>query len=1242
MLDTGNRTSCELRITEAMTHSNSNTVRSLHFVVGMLTLATQVLSRPGNAQETPPGKDSEEISFQELVQPLLQKYCLRCHDADTMKSGIRVDQLNGALEDRHLFLWKDILKQVAGETMPPEDEPQPTEDQRRSLADWIRKSMAAARTRNAAKNGSVRRLTVSQYSNTLRDLLGIEERLSDVLPPDGVSREGFANNGRVMALSPLLIESYFDIAAKALDLCIVDEASRPVIQNFRVDLGKAINPEPCPDKLILGANSHLLANDNFLVSQLKPAKPFEYEPFLMRTKYRFVEGYQGNATVRGWRNYDSIYHAVFACMRGNAGYPKGLPYQVIEDGLVLRPAIPSAELFQVESTYGPKANFKISLRQLPEQGQFRVTVKAARYDDALLLNPGQSSRPESTPGAITARQLANPQTVTIKKAGIYQANVFLTAPSLDSTPAKADKLAEGLIGAWPLNGDTQSESKREVLTGRLEGEAQFVDSPFGKALSLDGKDDSLVVDRDNSMNVGTGDFSVAAWIHPTELRQGGIVCLGRYSWTHGWYFDMPNNKGVLRIETISPENKPNGTVASRPGAIRVNTWQHVAAVVGRGTNKTNLYINGYLVATGTIAPTNLDNPTVKLHLGRIEGSKLFKGAIDDVRIYRRALDISEIKALLSPGRQFIKPPPPEKPQSLTLQLGERQFSATLRQPAFAVLRLPAGPLPVQLQYGGKLTPDRVVLTPLAENDELARQFQVFEKRLPRLGLHMGLRRDCGSTFAPVGDSRPVANSNLEDFIFEGALNNFPSPDVEKDNVNYLAGIREIGVRSEYTDGRDMPRLLVRSIEFEGPYYANWPPATHRNIFIESAHSGEPELYAHEIIRSFATRAFRRPITDAEESSIVAVWKNSYAEKGDFRQSIKDALLVVLTSPQFLFLIEQSEGPEAEDLSPYELASKLSYFLWNTSPDNRLLELAASDELHKTLDAEIERMILDPRSRQFIHEFTSQWLRLDKFDVLEVDRKRYPMLTRDTKTQLRQEPIEYLQYLIEQNLPLRNLIQSDFIMANEVVASYYDLADLAENGFQFSAIKHENENLGGVLAQASILAGLSDGRESNPIKRGAWLARKIIAEPPDDPPPNVPQIREDEGTHLTLREKLERHRSQDGCIKCHSGIDPWGIPFETFDAGGRFKNDPKVNAHSTLPDETEVRDLNELKAYLASDRIDRVAFSFLKHLSCYAVGRSLGYNEIVFLEEEGLELKPADYRMQDMIRFVIKSELFFKK
>ena len=196
--------------------------------------------------------------------------------------------------------------------------------------------------------------------------------------------------------------------------------------------------------------------------------------------------------------------------------------------------------------------------------------------------------------------------------------------------------------------------------------------------------------------------------------------------------------------------------------------------------------------------------------------------------------------------------------------------------------------------------------------------------------------------------------------------------------------------------------------------------------------------------------------------------------------------------------------------------------------------------------------------------------------------------------------------------------------------------------EFVPIRHENENLGGVLSQASILAGLSDGRESNPIKRGAWLARKIIAEPPDDPPPNVPALPEDDGAHLTLREKLERHRNQEGCAKCHAGIDPWGIPFEQFDAGGLFKSDQVVDARSILPDQTEVVDANGLKAYLANDRIGQVAFSFLKHLATYATGRSLTYNEVELIKEEGLELKSDGYRMQEMVRFVIKSELFLNK
>jgi hypothetical protein len=396
-----------------------------------------------------------------------------------------------------------------------------------------------------------------------------------------------------------------------------------------------------------------------------------------------------------------------------------------------------------------------------------------------------------------------------------------------------------------------------------------------------------------------------------------------------------------------------------------------------------------------------------------------------------------------------------------------------------------------------------------------------------------------------------------------------------------------------------------------------------------------------VIQSFATRAFRRPIVEEEEASLVDLYERSFAESGDVIQSVRDVLIVILTSPQFLFLIEESHGPESELIESYELASKIAFFLWNAPPDRRLLDLAQGNAMHESLDVEIDRMIDDPQFQRFTNAFVSQWLSLDKLDTVETDRKQFPNLTRDAKSQLRLEPVRFVEYLIRENLPLRHLVKSDLVVANEVVATYYGLGDQIESGFGFQAIRHESPYLGGLLTQAGILAALSDGREANPIKRGAWLARKIIAEPPADPPPNVPELSDAED-HLTLRERLERHRNQEGCVKCHEGIDPWGFPFEQFDAGGRFMSDPNHDASSVLPDETEIADLNHLKDYLSGERIDQVAFSFLKHLAIYAVGRDLSYNEVESLREKALDSKDTEYRMRELLRFVIHSDIFQKK
>ncbi len=1178
-----------------------------------------------------------QAGFEKHVQPFLKQHCVRCHNPDEMMSGIRVDQLNAAVEDRHIKLWDGIRRQISGAVMPPEDEPQPTQSQREEVVRWIERALDVARSRPTPKNGSVRRLTVAQYRNTLRELLLLDDELADVLPPDAVSREGFVNNQETLALSPLLLETYFEIAEKALDRCIVDVQAKPTIQNFRMDLGAAINTEPCPDNLILGADSLLLNNADFRVTQLNAQKPFAFEPFVMPSKFRFIEGYQGNDTVRGWRDFDSIYHAVFACMRGVHGYPKGLAYSTIPQGLLLRPAIPSEEIFGLESTYGPRANFKISLRELPDGGRFRVTVTAAKYDDGLLLDPGTAIA--KTDHSLIVREPQTASTVMLPQAGIYQVDAHLLEPDQGPIVLDGSKLSDGLIGAWPLAGTTASLPEREEFMGRLTGEAKFVESPFGKAVSLDGNGDAVMVPHHESLHVGAGDFTVAAWIHPLQLRQAGIVCLGKYSWTHGWYLDMPNNQGVLRIETVGPQGEPNGTVQSPPGTLKNDAWQHVAAVVRRGDQPTQLFVNGYPVAKGTIGTANLDNPKVDLFLGRIQDAHQFRGNLSDVRLYRRALRPEEIQALVEPGRKFAPPPPREKPQDLTLALGEREFIGTLNQPAFLAVRLPAGPLPLKVRYPGNTLVDRLVLTPLPAEHAIAERFAVFETRRPRVGVHVGLRRDCGSTLSPVGPPQTVSHTELKPYIFEGAIRNFPSPDVEKDNVNYLAGIREIGVRSEFTDGRDMPRLLIRSIEFEGPLYDAWPPTSHRNLFIDFDRKNDQPAYAQELLRQFATRAFRRPVSKDEEQALFAVYAESAANGADFPQAVKDALQVTLTSPQFLFLIENSPGPEAQPLDNFELASKLSYFLWNGPPDVPMFNLAAAGELHRQLDSEVTRMVDDPRFDRFLNEFTSQWLALDKFAVLEPSRERFPKLTRDNRTQLRQEPMQFIKHLIRHNLSVKNLIEADFIVANEVVASYYDLANQTETGFDFAPLTHGRRDLGGVLSQAAILAGLSDGRESNPVKRGAWLARRIIAEPPDDPPPNVPMVKDD--PQLSLRERLERHRNQPGCLNCHSKIDPWGVPFEEFDAGGRWKSQP-TDARSTLPDQTEVAGFHGLQRYLAEDRLDQVAFSVLKHLTIYATGRNLSYSEVEFLKRDCRKLKPAGYRLRDMLQYVVHSEAFLTK
>ena len=1006
-------------------------------------------------------QSSEELSdaFEKRIGPWIGTHCAGCHNEDNRESGVRVDHLDASLPEESLRLWESIRDQVHDGKMPPEEEPQPTAEERLEFLRWLDQSLHLAKTRPTPRNGTMRRLTVPQYDRSLRSLLGIDRQLTTTLPPDAVSRDGFTNQASTLVMNPLQLEAYFKIAEQALETALVDPKRPPTIQFFRMDLGKSIHPNPSSEPLVLGANNHLLPNADFIVTEPDLTKPFPFELFRMQRKFRFIEGYQGNDTVRAWRDFDGIEHSVFACMRGNEGYPKGRAYEIFPNGLALRPAIPSPEIFGESSTYGPQANFKISLRELPENGKFQVRVTASRIEDLLLIDPSIPIWTPEAPAAASAEapaenNSANPsamRVVSIPEDGVYQIQITTVQPK-----------------------------------------------------------------------------------------------------------DSPAKEHELKLELTRPSSEPNQ------------------------------------------APKHL------------------------------------------------------------------QACGMLKQPAFAVARMQKGDWQIALTYGGPDPIDRVEFHRLDKtrpNDDSSDEpaastkatrwfehFERFETRSPKLGVHIGLRRDCGSTLSQVGASQLVASKVPDVYIFEGDIANFPTPDVEANNVNYLAGIREIGVRHEYTDGRETPRLLIHRVEFEGPFYDTWPPESHRRIFSDPTDPTDrtdrtdrtdptDPKYARGIVERFATNAFRRPLSSIEKSQLEAILETELRSGRSLAKSIQETLLVVLTSPQFLYITETSQGPQAEPLDEWELASKLSYFLWNAPPDTELLGLAREGQLRTGLDYQIDRLLADRRSESFADSFVSEWLSLDKFDVVEIDAKRYPHLTRDARKHLRREPIEFFRHMLKTNAPAIDLIQSDYLVANEVVASYYGLGDQTESGFEFTPLVHRRPSLGGVLTQAAPLAGLSDGREANPVKRGAWFARRIIAEPPEDPPPNVPKL--EDLTELTLREKLQRHRDVRGCAQCHSGIDPWGLPFEQYDASGRGRAD-RIDSATKLANGRELEDFHAFRTYLAQERVDQVAFSFAKHLAIYACGRGLTYNETLWLRENLGQHKESGYRTVDILRWIIHSDLFDKK
>ena len=463
--------------------------------------------------------------------------------------------------------------------------------------------------------------------------------------------------------------------------------------------------------------------------------------------------------------------------------------------------------------------------------------------------------------------------------------------------------------------------------------------------------------------------------------------------------------------------------------------------------------------------------------------------------------------------------------------------------------------------------------------------------------------------------------------------------------------------SSYVRDDDFPRpeLLVDWMEIEGPMYDGWPPSSHKRILIDSRNKGQnEEAYARDVLANFMRRAYRRPLEDGELESKVALFSKVRSGKPSFEEAIKLPLMAVLASPHFLYLVEEGS---TRPLNDYELATRLSYFLWSSMPDDELFGLAESGKLNNpaTLRAQVDRMLADDKNTALVKNFTGQWLRLREVGANPPVVNIYPRYDAHLEVSLRGETEAFFAHILRNDLSVFDFLDSDYVTINERLARFYDIRGVKGDHFRPVQLP-QGVPRGGLLTQASILSITSNGTRTSPVWRGVWVLENLLGDPPPPPPPNAGDI--PTGVpgldKVTIRQRLRLHREHAQCARCHNKIDPLGFALENFNAAGEWRdqeasglygqasqNDPVIDASAQLPDGTKIVGVEGLQRELLK-RQDQFLHCLSRKMYTYALGRELGYADQPVVKEAVEYMKTHENTLRSLIQNIVTSDVFRTK
>lgn len=578
-----------------------------------------------------------------------------------------------------------------------------------------------------------------------------------------------------------------------------------------------------------------------------------------------------------------------------------------------------------------------------------------------------------------------------------------------------------------------------------------------------------------------------------------------------------------------------------------------------------------------------------------------------------------------------------------------------------------------------------------------------------LRLVMGYGLDVNSSTQRIEPVGSVALRNSPDdpqvFEFRGRIENYPvQTGVVKRQVRQPDTL-VITPQNLYDDGTlnddnnfgrtrnvSMPRAVVNWIEFEAPVCESWPPAYHQQILFESPLSrSAPTAYVQHVIERFMSRAYRRPATPEEVDRFVQIYGLLRPALPTREAAFRETLAMVLVSPQFLYHTVADEQTSEQ----HALASRLSYFLWASMPDEQLLRLADAGQLNDAtvIEQQVRRLLTDKRAKDFVRNFTEQWLSLAKLRTIPINRDLFPRFLyyvprgeragteepyRPTiRDYMYEETIAFVVELIRRNASVLDIVDSDFACLNQPLAVHYGIDGVQGNQLRPVSIRPEHgpdHRLGGLLTQGAVLVGNGTGSAPHPIYRAVWLREAILGEHVPEPPAEVPALSDSAGDSgekaLTITQLLAKHRQVESCNDCHSRLDPWGIPFERYNAIGRYQpfvprdgsriqafsseqhgdlagyaayldtvNTVEVVADTRLPDGTDISGMQQLKDYLLRNKRREITDNVVRRLLTYAIGRELTVRDRFAVQSLVQKTESRSLGFQDIIIAICQSDTF---